>query len=78
MAGTSACQFTRGVAERSSLDILVLCGNQPDIALLHNEHTGPSDGVLFVASCNNVTGINNNGGSVVIAVNQINSWLNAP
>lgn len=67
-----------------------LCGNQADIALLHNEHTGPSDGVLFIASCNDATGIANHGGSAVIAVNhlelgwdapavdQVKAWLNAP
>jgi hypothetical protein len=66
-----------------------LCGNQADIALIHNEHTGPSDGVVFIASCSDTTGINNNGGTAVIAtnhlelgwqqagVNQIRSWLNA-
>jgi hypothetical protein len=67
-----------------------LCGNTPNIALLHNEHTGPSDGVVFIASCNDGTGISNYGGAAVIAVNhlglgwqsaavtQIQSWLNAP
>lgn len=66
-----------------------LCGNQADIALIHNEHTGPSDGVVFIASCSDIAGINNDGGTAVIATNhlelgweqagikQIKSWLNA-
>jgi hypothetical protein len=52
--------------------------------------TGPSDGVVFIASCNDGTGISNYGGGAVIAVNhlglgwqsaavtQIQGWLNAP
>ena len=67
-----------------------LCGNQPDIALFHNEHTGPSDGVVFIASCRDTVGITNDGGDATVAVNhlelgwdspstsQIQQWLAAP
>jgi hypothetical protein len=67
-----------------------LCGSLNDIALIHNEHTGPSDGVVFIASCNDSTGITNLGGAAVVAVNhlglgwntpavnQITAWLSAP
>ena len=41
-----------------------VCGDQPDIALLHNEHTGPSDGVVFIESCRDTYGVTNHGGSV--------------
>lgn len=67
-----------------------LCGDQADIALLHNEHTGPSDGVVFVDSCRDVVGVATHGGSATIAVNhlelgwdapatsQVAAWLTAP
>ena len=60
-----------------------------DIALIHNEHTGPSDGVVFVSSCNDASGLGNHGGSATInvnhlklgwsssGINQIKTWLNA-
>lgn len=66
-----------------------LCGDRANIALIHNEHTGPSDGVVFVASCNDSTGSSNHGGSAVLYLNhlalgwqssgmtQIRNWLNA-
>ncbi|WP_232849704.1 esterase/lipase family protein [Bowmanella yangjiangensis] len=66
-----------------------LCGNKADIALIHNEHTGPSDGVVFVSSCNDASGLGNHGGSATInvnhlklgwsssGINQIKTWLNA-
>lgn len=73
-------------------DVLVhnLCGNQADIALIHNEHAGPSDGIVFVASCNDTTGISNDGGSSILPINHlklgwgsqavsaIKTWLNMP
>ena len=88
--GASLVDTVRGAGTPASLRVHNLCGNQPDIALAHNEHTGPSDGLLFIASCDDSTGIANDGGSAVIAVNhlelgwdapavtQIKTWLNAP
>lgn len=88
--GASLVNTVRSAGTPSGLRTHNLCGNQADIALLHNEHTGPSDGVLFVSSCNDATGIATHGGSAVVsvnhlelgwdtpAVNQIKTWLNAP
>jgi hypothetical protein len=88
--GASLIDTVRNAGTAASVRAHNLCGNQNDIALLHNEHTGPSDGVLFIASCNDATGITHHGGSAVVAVNhlelgwdtpsttQIKSWLNAP
>lgn len=88
--GASLVDTVRSAGTAAGVRVHNLCGNQPDIALLHNEHTGPSDGVLFISSCNDATGITNHGGSAVVvvnhlelgwdtpAVNQIKSWLNAP
>lgn len=51
-------------------------GNQPDIALLHNEHTGPSDGVIFIASCREMAGVTTHGGSVTIATTDLElGWV---
>ncbi len=55
-----------------------LCGDQADIALLHNEHTGPSDGVVFIPSCLDVVGVANHGGSATIAVNHLELGWDAP
>lgn len=86
----SLVNTVRSAGTAAGVRVHNLCGNQNDIALLHNEHTGPSDGVLFIASCNDATGITNHGGSATVAVNhlelgwdtpaknQIESWLNAP
>ncbi len=79
-------------AAGTPLDVRVhnLCGSSADLSALHNEHTGPSDGIVFIASCDDSTGIANSGGSAVIPVNhlelgwdtpavtQIKAWLNAP
>lgn len=88
--GASLVDTVRNAGVPGDVEVHNLCGNQADIALLHNEHTGPSDGVVFIASCNDITGIANHGGSAVIAVNhlelgwdtpavaQILDWLKAP
>lgn len=55
-----------------------LCGNQPDIALLHNEHTGPSDGVVFIASCRDSVGITMDGGDATVAVNHLELGWDTP
>lgn len=80
----------RNAPSPPSVRVHNLCGNQNDITLLHNEHTGPSDGVVFIDSCRDVAGIGNDGGSATIAVNhlelgweptaiaQVKTWLAAP
>lgn len=55
-----------------------LCGNQNDIALLHNEHTGPSDGVVFISSCQDTTGVTTNGGGATVAVNHLELGWDTP
>lgn len=90
LLGASLVDTVRNAGVPGDVEVHNLCGNQPDIALLHNEHTGPSDGVVFIVSCNDSTGVLNDGGSAVIAVNhlelgwdvpavtQIIAWLEAP
>ncbi|MFA5989104.1 MAG: hypothetical protein WC803_05785 [Sphingomonas sp.] len=61
----------RNFAVPSAVRVHNLCGNQNDITLLHNEHTGPSDGVVFIASCRDTKGIVTDAGSATIAVNHL-------
>jgi len=71
-----------------SVPVYLLCGDTNDIPTIHNEHTGPSDGVVFIASCTDTTGIGNIAGNVIAtglnhlklgwdeaAMDQIYSWL---
>lgn len=79
----------RSAPSASGVRIHNLCGNQNDIALLHNEHTGLSDGVVFINSCRDIVGVTTHGGSATIAVNhlelgwettainQVKTWLTA-
>ncbi len=39
----------------------LLCSNTPSIPSIYNENTGPSDGVVFIRSCTDTTGIANVG-----------------
>ncbi len=41
----------------ASISTYLLSGNQNDVPNMHNEHTGPSDGVVFVQSAAAVQGI---------------------
>lgn len=87
--GGSLVDTIRSHPTPASVRVHELCGSLPNIALLHNEHTGPSDGVVFIASCADTTGVTTDGGGALIAVNhlglgwnaatmsQIESWLNA-
>lgn len=67
----------------------LLCGDASDIPTIHNEHTGPSDGVVFIRSCSSTTGIGTVGGNVLAtgvnhlqlgwaqsAMDQVLAWLN--
>lgn len=86
---SSLVNTVRAAGVPSSIRTHNLCGSANDIPLLHNEHTGPSDGVLFISSCTDNTGIGNAGGNVTLAINhlklgwqtsaeaQIDSWLAA-
>ncbi|GII32281.1 esterase/lipase family protein [Planotetraspora mira] len=55
----------------ASVPVYQLCGNTPDMALLHNEHTGPSDGAVFVASCSAPDGIANRAATAVLGLNHL-------
>ncbi|MDI6768805.1 MAG: hypothetical protein QMD04_03930 [Anaerolineales bacterium] len=78
----------RNAGTPASLAVYFLCGDTNDIPTIHNEHTGPSDGVVFIGSCADSAGIGNLGGSVVMnglnhlklgwaesAMAQIEAWL---
>jgi hypothetical protein len=41
----------------TAVSTYLLCGGDPDIPDFYNENRGPSDGVVFEASCLNTTGI---------------------
>jgi hypothetical protein len=69
--GASLVNTIRNAPSPSGVRIHNLCGNQNDIALLHNEHTGPSDGVVFIQSCRDIVGVTNHGGSATLAVNHL-------
>lgn len=71
----------------SSVETYLLSGNRNDIPTVHNEHTGPSDGVVFIQSAASTEGIGNTAGNAIIrhnhlelgwasdAVYQIDQWL---
>lgn len=77
---------TKGIP--SSIKTYLYCGGANDIPDIHNEHTGPSDGVVFTASCGDTGGIgllsgkvtNNNVNHLELGWNstvltQIDTWL---
>ena len=76
--GPSLVDTVRTAGTSGAVKVYNLCGNLNNIALLHNEHTGPSDGVLFIASCNDAAGITNFGGAAVVAVNHLGLGWNTP
>lgn len=76
--GDSLVDLIRTSPTPAAIRVHNLCGNQADIGLLHNEHTGPSDGVVFIASCQDATGITTNGGGSTIAVNHLELGWDTP
>ncbi|MFV0458947.1 MAG: esterase/lipase family protein [Actinomycetales bacterium] len=70
------------------LPVYLLCGTAPTMAGLHNEHTGPSDGAVFVLSCASEQGIANHAATATPFLNhlqlgwsptsmaQVTAWLN--
>lgn len=76
-----------GAGIPASISTYLLSGNQNDIPNMHNEHTGPSDGVVFVQSAAAVQGIGRVTGNVTLPLNhlelawasqarsQIDQWL---
>lgn len=78
----------RSAGVPSSITTYLLAGGSNTIPVIHNEHTGPSDGLVFVASATNTGGIGTVAGVVTIAgdnhlelawestaANQVLSWL---
>jgi hypothetical protein len=55
----------------ASLAVYQLCGSSPTMPLLHNEHTGPSDGAVFIASCTATDGIANRVSAATLALNHL-------
>lgn len=53
---------TKGIP--ASIKTYLYCGGANDIPNIHNEHTGPSDGVVFTASCSDTGGIGTVAGKV--------------
>jgi hypothetical protein len=78
----------RAAATPAAVNVYLLCGGYPTIPT-STENTGPSDGVVFVASCTNTGGLTTVIGSTTLwtdnhvmlgwetyAVNHIKTWLN--
>ncbi|MEV7970442.1 hypothetical protein AB0O34_31315 [Sphaerisporangium sp. NPDC088356] len=55
----------------SSVAVYQLCGSMPDMPLMHNEHTGPSDGAVFIASCAATDGIANRVATATLPLNHL-------
>ncbi|WP_405147196.1 lipase family protein [Sphaerisporangium sp. NBC_01403] len=55
----------------ASVAVYQLCGSMPDMPLMHNEHTGPSDGAVFIASCAATDGIANRAATVTLPLNHL-------
>lgn len=78
----------RSAGTPQAIPVYLLCGGANDIPNWHNEHTGPSDGTVFTASCSDTAGIGTLGASVTksslnhfklvwdnTAMSQMESWL---
>jgi hypothetical protein len=61
----------------ASVPVYELCGNSPTMPLLHNEHTGPSDGAVFVASCSATDGIANRTATTTLGLNHLQLGWNS-
>jgi hypothetical protein len=72
----------------AALPVYLLCGGANDIPTIHNEHTGPSDGVVFTSSCRSTRALGTVGGNTLLstvnhlelgwassAMSQVELWL---
>jgi hypothetical protein len=72
----------------ASVPVHLLCGGAADIPTIHDQHTGPSDGVVFIRSCGSTRSIGGVRGNVLLptvnhlelgwaqpAMAQVESWL---
>ena len=55
----------------SSVAVYQLCGSANTIFGVHNEHTGPSDGALFISSCSATDGIGNLAAESTVGYNHL-------
>jgi Lipase (class 2). len=51
--------------------VYLLCGSAADIPFWHNEHTGPSDGTILLASCRDRRGLSNVQGEAILDLNHL-------
>ena len=56
----------RSAGVPSAVSTYLLCGGNPSLPYVYNENTGPSDGLVFRASCESTTGIATVGGSTTV------------
>ena len=86
-AGSLVAQI-RSAGVPTGVSTYLLCGGSANIPGVYNENTGPSDGLLFRASCEDHTGIATWGGTTTVltdnhlqlawestALSQISGWL---
>ena len=87
IAQGSVITTMRAAATPAAVGVYLLCGGYPTIPT-STENTGPSDGVVFVASCTDTGGLTTVSGSTTLwsdnhvmlgwestAVTQIKAWL---
>jgi hypothetical protein len=55
----------------ASVPVYELCGSSPDMAPMHNEHTGASDGAVFIAGCQAADGIANRAAATTLPLNHL-------
>ncbi|QIN80597.1 lipase [Rubrobacter marinus] len=55
----------------ASVPTYLLSGNQADIPTIHNEHTGPSDGVVFANSSSSTQGVGTVAGRTTVYLNHL-------
>lgn len=79
-----------GAGIPATIETYLLSGNENAISVIHHEHTGPSDGVVFLQSAASVQGIGNVAGNATVrhnhmelgwtaaSANLIGQWLQEP
>lgn len=71
MAGRSLVTPIVAAGTPAAVRVYLVCGTAPTMPGLHNEHTGPSDGAVFVRSCSARDGIRTVGGVATPALNHL-------
>ena len=65
----SLVSTVRAAGVPAAVNTYLLCGGTPNIPGVYNENTGPSDGLLFIASCQDTGGIGTVSGNTLISSN---------